>query len=300
MTLHHPFIVSTLGSGSRGNSTFIGHRQRGLLIDCGLSTKQIMKRMEQIGAGDTPVSGVLLTHEHSDHVGAARILEKALSRKQGHAVPFFMTPGTARNLPASCRPNNIIEIHADRPFRLEHWLIEPLSVPHDTSDPVAYTVQSDRHRVGVLTDFGHVTNAISAQLATLDIAILEFNHDIQMLIHGPYPMRLKDRVRGPHGHLSNQQAADLIRKHGTKRLKHIILAHLSQDNNTIDKAYLACQEALSDARLGNTCIHVGSQARPIAPIVLGAVIQRAAHPTPQKSFQPIPAQGDQPSLFPDL
>lgn len=249
-----------------------------------------------------PIAGVLITHEHSDHIGAARILERALHRKQGALVPFFMTAGTARNLPPNCRPSHIVEIEADRPFRLEDWIIEPLSIPHDTADPVAYTVQAGSTRVGVLTDLGHVTSSVRSQFGTLDVAVLEFNHDLDLLLSGAYPTHLKDRVRGPYGHLSNAQASELVRHSASSRLRHIVLAHLSADNNTIDRAYLACNAALIDAGFGKTKIHIATQSGALAPI-------RHAPPSSVMSPQRIPNRPhphpklppqNQPSLFPDL
>jgi phosphoribosyl 1,2-cyclic phosphodiesterase len=293
MTPSRPFTLSVLGSGSRGNATFIGHRKSGVLIDCGLSTKQIFRRLDAISASDTQISAVLLTHEHSDHVGAARILEAALQRRQGRPVPFYMTAGTARGVPKSSRPSSWVEIQAGCPFRVGQWLVEPLSIPHDTADPVAFTVQSGQYRAGVITDLGHVDDALRAQFSTLDIAVLEFNHDLLMLSQGAYPQRLKERVSGPYGHLSNEQAAALVRAAATPRLQHIILAHLSQDNNTIDKAYHACHNAVSQRALTHVNIHVASQAEPLTPIVLAQGPHARAIP-----LRP-PPKAVQTSLFPE-
>ena len=289
--------LSTIGSGSRGNCTFVGNAQKGVLVDCGLSTRQILKRLNEQNL-TTNIIGVLITHEHSDHIGAARILEKSLNRTRTVPVPFFMTEGTARNLPEQCRPQNIVFVEPDRPFRLDDWIIEPVSVPHDTADPVCFTVQTSSLRVGVITDLGHVTHRVTQQLSTLDAAVLEFNHDERMLDYGHYPQRLKERVRGPYGHLSNMQAADLIQRGGRRRLQHVVLAHLSADNNTIDKAYLACQSALNAAGLGQTQIHVASQQTPLKPVTIYKE-HGISTPAPPK-LRRIASCPDQPTLFPDL
>ena len=211
-----------------------------------------------------------------------------------------MTEGTARNLPEQCRPQNIVFVEPDRPFRLDDWIIEPVSVPHDTADPICFTVQSSSIRVGVITDLGHVTHRVTQQLSTLDAAVLEFNHDERMLEYGHYPQRLKERVRGPYGHLSIMQAADLIHVvvEGVTYLQHVVLAHLSADNNTIDKAYLACQSALNAAGLGQTQIHVASQQTPLKPVTIYKE-QRVSTPAPPK-LRRIANRPDQPTLFPDL
>lgn len=292
----HDISISTLGSGSRGNCTFIGNTQKGVLVDCGLSTRQILKRIHEQGLSSN-IIGVLITHEHSDHIGAARILEKSLNRDRPTPVPFFMTEGTARNIPTQCKPQHIVCIEPDRPFRLDDWMIEPVSVPHDTADPICFTVQASSVRVGVITDLGHVTHRVARQLGTLDAAVLEFNHDAQMLEYGHYPQRLKERVRGPYGHLSNSQAADLVKRGARRRLQHIILAHLSADNNTIDKAYLACQSALSAAGLGQTKIHVATQQVPLPPVT---ICKEHSGITPKPTRPRIANRKDQPTLFPDL
>ena len=147
---------------------------------------------------------------------------------------------------------------------------------------------------------GHIPAAITRQLVTLDLLVLEFNYDRSMLENGPYPYRLKQRVRGPYGHLSNDQAAQLIREFGTHRLQHVVLAHMSQDNNTIDKAYLACQQALSDAGLKQVQIHVADQVNPLNPIGLPAhytINRPKTSPKPKLSTH---SATNQPTLFPEL
>jgi phosphoribosyl 1,2-cyclic phosphodiesterase len=295
----HNLTISTLGSGSRGNATYIGDGRAGVLIDCGLSTRQILKRLEHIGHGDSPIDAVLITHEHSDHVGSARILERALLKRTGRSIPFFMTVGTAKNLPEQCRPANIRPVSGGRPFRLGSWLIEPTSISHDTAEPVAYSVDAGGTRVGVLTDLGEGCRRVQQQLATLDVAVLEFNHDLEMLLDGAYPWRLKERVRGRYGHLSNQQAADLLALHASSRLKNVILGHLSQDNNTIDRAFLSCERALHRAGRKDVQIHVAAQDTPLAPVTIPTIGEK--HSVGREfTHSPTARMNAQPSLFPDL
>ena len=209
--LHRDVIVATLASGSRGNCTYVGDGAVGVLVDCGLSTAQVWKRLERLGLGDTRIAAVLVTHEHADHVGAARVLDERLYRRQGQRVPFHMTRGTRAGVNEKCIPTRIERVLPGEPFVVGDIRIEPWSVPHDTREPVAFAIEIRRARVGVITDLGRSTRLIEQLLGTLDVAVVEFNHDVEMLMDGEYPWSLKQRIRGSHGHLSNDQAAELIR-----------------------------------------------------------------------------------------
>jgi phosphoribosyl 1,2-cyclic phosphodiesterase len=260
---HNDVIVATLGSGSRGNCTYIGTESRGVLIDCGLSTRQITKRLAEIGLEKARIDAVLVTHEHTDHVGAAAVLDRHLFKETGERVPFYMSRGTRHGLNPKCMPQRVELVTSGRPFvvgasntrsRNEPVLagargalvVEPWTVPHDTVDPLAFAVTVGDVRAGVITDLGRSTRLVERQFGSLDIAVLEFNHDLEMLIHGAYPWKLKQRVKGAHGHLSNRQAGDVVRRGSAGRLKHLVLAHLSEDNNHPDAALRAADEALCD------------------------------------------------------
>jgi len=272
--------------------------KHGVLIDCGLSTKQVLKRLAAVGLEKAPIDAVLITHEHSDHVGAARVLERALKRRSGRDIPFYMTPGTARNVNPHCRPQQLLPVTAGKAFRIENWIIEPSMVPHDTADPVAYTVQIGTSRVGVITDLGRPTRPIVQQLSTLDIAIVEFNHDVEMLMDSAYPWRVKQRIRGPQGHLSNDQSAALVAAGASSRLKHIILGHLSAENNAPERALQACEEALFRAGQNNVSIHLARQEEPLRPITNHGMTHR---PTRSKtSRRGSEDSALQASLFPGM
>ena len=228
--------VAVLASGSAGNCTYVGDGHAGVLVDCGVSTRQVLKRMEEIGLGDAPIDGVLITHEHSDHVGAARVLCKKLREREGRRVGFYMTAGTRAGLRPQCTPDAIEIIQAGIPFALRHLVVDPVPVPHDTRDPVAYRVALGRRWVGVMTDMGRATALLRQKLQELSIAVLEFNHDEDMLLDGPYPWPLKQRIRSSHGHLSNRQAAALLHDGAGDELAHVVLAHLSEKNNCPQRA----------------------------------------------------------------
>lgn len=259
MLFHQDLIVATLASGSKGNCTFVGDHRHGVLVDCGLSTRQILLRMEELGLSEARIEGVLLTHEHADHIGAARVLDERLLRRQGERVPFFCTAGTDMGLPTRCRPTLVERIQPGQAFPLGRYVVEPFTVPHDTRDPVAYAVQHGETRAGVITDLGRSTRLVERMVSQLDICVLEFNHDVQMLMDGPYPWRLKQRVRGAHGHLSNAQAAALLRQGASAKLRHLVLAHLSDDNNDPDVAREAAEAAVHAAGLRRVAVHVAEQ-----------------------------------------
>ncbi|MBW1879440.1 MAG: MBL fold metallo-hydrolase [Deltaproteobacteria bacterium] len=264
---HHDLAVAVLGSGSRGNCTYIGDGQHGLLVDCGLSTRQVTRRMEAIGLGGAPIDAVLVTHEHTDHVGGVRVLAKSVHKRIGQPIPVFMSAGTQRALHPRLLPERVDNVSAGRPFRVGDWDVEPFTVPHDTVDPVGYVVDLGPLRVGVFTDLGCVTRLVQEKLLSVDIAVLEFNHDLEMLVEGPYPWPIKQRIRSRHGHLSNEQAEDLLTTCARAgRLKDVILGHLSEENNSPEKALLAASRAVCRAGRKDIGVHVARQAEAIDPV----------------------------------
>ncbi|MBX2796153.1 MAG: MBL fold metallo-hydrolase [Myxococcales bacterium] len=269
LLFHHDVVVSTLASGSRGNCTYIGTPQRGVLVDCGLSTKQVLRRMEEVGLGKARIEAVLITHEHADHVGAARILDDRLLKRQNERIPFFMTAGTKRGVNPRCMPKRVERITSGQALSVAGFDVEPYRVPHDTGDPVAFLVSHQRVNVCVVTDLGRSTRLVERQLSRCDIAVIEFNHDLEMLLDGPYPWSLKQRVRGGHGHLSNAQAEALVAAGASDRLRHLVLAHLSEDNNLPERALEAAERGLNQAGVSGVEVRVASQQLPLTPMRVG-------------------------------
>lgn len=263
-----------LGSGSKGNATWIGDRGRGVLIDCGLSTRQILLRLEAAGRGDAPIDAVFITHEHSDHIGAARVLCNKLKKRTGRSVPFYMTAGTLAGSHPKCRPDAVETLRAGEGVRLGHVEVRSFPVPHDVRDPVAYQVGIDGTWAGVITDLGRPTALVAERLASLSAVVLEFNHCEQMLRDGPYPWHLKQRISSSHGHLSNRQAAALLSdalQRSPTPPRHIALAHLSEENNRPAHAHEACLGALEQAGcVDEVVVGVAHQGRPLAPIAVQA------------------------------
>lgn len=257
-------LLATLASGSRGNCTYIGDERRGVLVDCGLSAKQVLARLDTIGLGGARIDAVLVTHEHTDHVGGMGVLDRKLSARQGEPVPFFLTSGTADSVLPKLMPQRPIRVEAGATLDLGPWRLEAHRVPHDTLDPVAWAVERQGVRAGVITDLGHAPRLLSRLLHGLDLAVLEFNHDLTMLLDGPYPWPLKQRIRGRHGHLSNEDAARLLAEVTPgARLRHVVLGHLSEENNRPELAVNAALQAVAGSPI---TVHVARQDGPLTPL----------------------------------
>lgn len=280
--------LANLGSGSKGNCTYIGDSKSGVIIDCGISCRQIFARLESIGFPEPTIEAVLITHEHSDHVAACRVLENRLHKRQATTAVFAMTAGTAAGLNPKVRPQQFRPIQAGHPFHVGEWLIEPYCVPHDTRDPVGYVIERGGIRMGVISDLGRSTRLVERQLASMDAALIEFNHDADMLMDGEYPWRLKQRIRGPHGHLSNEQAADLIARGASSRLRHVLLGHVSAENNEPQRVLAAAQDGVQRSRNPHLRVELADQRSPtvvsLEPMTVKAVINE-------------PRYEAQPSLF---
>jgi len=231
--------LASLGSGSRGNATLVESGDLCLLIDCGLPTSRIRAGLERLGRRLEDLTAIAVTHEHSDHVAGV----ERLARRLGLTV--WMSGGTAAGvgeLPGISV--NLFSSH--QPFHLSGVTLHPFPVPHDAREPTQFVIDDGRSRLGVLTDLGSVTPHVVEMLADCDALFLECNHDPDMLRLGDYPPALKRRVGGDWGHLSNQQAADLLARLDHARLRCVVAAHLSEKNNHPDLAFAALHEVLGD------------------------------------------------------
>ena len=229
---------ASLGSGSRGNSLVVQQHHTTVLIDCGFSIKEVKRRLANLSLDVDAISAIVVTHEHTDHISGVG----ALARK--YQVPVYSTVGTCM---ASAWGEIPSEIHVtpDQPLAIGDLELRPFPVPHDARQPCQYVVSDGDRRLGILTDTGSITPHITAQLTQCDAMVLECNHDLELLRDSDYPEHLKQRIASYYGHLSNQQAADMIRQIDVSRLKHLIAAHLSEKNNTPVLARQNLCEALS-------------------------------------------------------
>ena len=223
-------------SGSSGNCICIGDDSTHLMIDAGISGKRIEAGLNEMDLTTSDMKALLITHEHSDHIGGVGVL----ARRYG--LPIYGTFGTIQAIRNSKTLGNIDEglfhvVRPDEDFQIGNLTVTPFSISHDAADPVAYTVRDDRAKVAVCTDTGMYNDYIISHLKGVDALLLEANHDIHMLEVGSYPYPLKQRILSDHGHLSNEASGQLLTKVLHDDMKHILLGHLSQENNYPDLAY---------------------------------------------------------------
>lgn len=218
---------ASLGSGSGGNGTVVSDGHTHILIDCGFSMREAQRRIARLGLCLSALAAVLVTHEHSDHLKGVAII----ARK--HRLPLYMTPGTFAGRDHGAIPDLRL-IHNFQPFSVGAIDVQPVSVPHDAREPTQFVFRCQQWQLGLLTDLGSVTPQITAAYAGCHALLIEANHDPEMLSRGPYPDFLKRRVGGPYGHLSNHQAIGFLQDLDTGSLQHLVLAHLSRKNNSVD------------------------------------------------------------------
>jgi phosphoribosyl 1,2-cyclic phosphodiesterase len=235
---------ASLGSGSAGNATLVQVASTTLLLDCGFGAKEISARLSRLDIIEPAITGILVTHEHDDHAkGAFKLAAK-------FGIPIWLTHGTytmcRRYLPANAELD-LRWIEDYQPFTVNDILVTPFPVPHDAREPSQFVFSDGQHKFGVLTDVGMSTPHIENMLSGCNGLMLECNHDLDMLHKGPYARSLKDRVSGNLGHLDNTSAATILSKLDNSSLKHIVAAHISAKNNTIDLAKGALSKVLNCA-----------------------------------------------------
>jgi phosphoribosyl 1,2-cyclic phosphodiesterase len=229
-----------LGSGSEGNALVVETGATRILLDCGFGLRETATRLARLELSPSDLSAIIVTHEHSDHIGGVTRLAAK------HALPVWLSHGTCaflRNLDQVPEKCHLFDTHSC--FAIGDLLIQPFPVPHDAREPAQFVFSNGSLRLGVLTDTGTSTPHIEATLTGCDALLLECNHDTDMLARGPYPPSLKRRVGGNYGHLDNEAAAALLRHIDTRRLQHIVAGHLSRKNNLPDLARSALAGALS-------------------------------------------------------
>jgi phosphoribosyl 1,2-cyclic phosphodiesterase len=223
--------VCSLASGSRGNSLLVTTEDSAVLVDAGLSGKELTRRLACVGYSPESLSGIVITHEHTDHIRGAGVL----ARRYG--VPVYISPATLEaagtglgEIPRLCH------FACGTAFRIASLTIHPFSISHDAADPAGLTLECGDLKIGIATDLGVVTALVRERLRRCSLLYLESNHDAQMLRDGPYPWHLKQRIRSRMGHLSNEEARDLVSELQHPGLTHVILGHLSEENNRPDLA----------------------------------------------------------------
>jgi phosphoribosyl 1,2-cyclic phosphodiesterase len=224
------FIISILGSGSKGNSIYIETDRVSLLIDAGFSAREIERRLSTNGFDIARLRALLVTHEHTDHVKGLG----PLYRKYG--VEVFSTSGSIPKKEAN-KITDFNKVIPGKLFQIENLRILPFAIPHDATNPVGYRLEVGEKSVVVATDFGHPTPLIKERMKEADLIIVEANHNEKMLWNGKYSWELKQRIRSNVGHISNKECGNLLLEVLSKKTKRVYLSHISEENNTYKKAF---------------------------------------------------------------
>lgn len=219
------FSFASLGSGSRGNATLIRSENALLLVDNGFTLKETERRLAKLGHCPEDISAILVTHEHGDHIKGVG----PLARK--YQLPVYLTHGTAQYQGLN-NVNEMHQINIHRIFTVEDIDITPVAVPHDAREPCQFVFRHADKTIGLLTDLGSITPHVTEQYQHCDALMLECNHCPELLAMGQYPASLKQRVGGHWGHLSNHQAANLLEQIDVERIQHLVISHISENNNT--------------------------------------------------------------------
>ncbi len=257
--------LASIASGSSGNCIYTGNKDTHFLVDTGISRKRILEGLDQIEVDPSTISGIFITHEHIDHIGGLGVFLRK------YKVPVFATGRTIDQILSTKSLGkvdvNLFEsITPDVPISINGVTIEASSVLHDAADPVCYTFKDEDSKVGIATDFGTYDDYLVEKMSGCQSLLVEANHDLNMLMVGPYPYPLKRRIMGNKGHMSNERAGEFLSKIIGKETKNILLGHLSKENNYGELAYETVKCELSmrniDIEQSSMVMQVASRVEP--------------------------------------
>jgi len=224
----HRLHISVLASGSKGNSIYISNGKTAILVDAGLSKSELIHRLEKRAIDPKKIRAIILSHEHTDHVRGA----SSFSRQ--FRIPVYTTEKTfAKAKEKISKPNSLCTFSHETTFFIDQLEIRPFSIFHDAYDPSGFTITFDGVKIGIAIDLGIATAVARKHLKNCHFLILEANHDMEMLLNGPYPWFLKQRIKSEYGHLSNTDAQELLYEIYHAELKHVVFAHISEKNNCV-------------------------------------------------------------------
>ncbi len=229
-----------LGSGSTGNTTLISDGDTHILVDVGLSGRETARRLREYGLEPEKISAIVVSHEHGDHCRGVGPFAKNLD------IPVFMTEEAFLNSGMKLDSKKHRRISSGESFEVYGFLFTSFAVPHDSVDPLGFVIEKNGSKIGIVLDLGYLSNLVLERLKGCDGLIMESNHDIRMLKAGPYPWTLKQRVMSRRGHLSNDSVAQYLGNDFDGKATHVVLAHLSQNNNLPELALLSAQRALEE------------------------------------------------------
>ena len=247
-----------LASGSSGNAALVATGKTRILLDAGLSMRELGRRLAAIGEQLAEIDAILITHEHSDHVAGLPVLARA----RGVRAAIYMTRLTAPAIDwGEKQPARLETFQAGAAFSIGDVEVESFGIPHDAVDPVGFAFSAEGVRIGVATDLGYIPESVKFHLRRTDLLLLEANHDLDMLKVGPYPWSVKQRVMSRVGHLSNLRMSDFLEQDLDASTAHLVLGHLSQQNNHPEIVRMVGQQAL-DGRGLRARMEIASQHRP--------------------------------------
>jgi len=273
-------VITSLNSGSNGNCYYIGNGDEAVFIDAGLSCREIEKRMLRLALDIKKVAAIFVSHEHSDHIFGVQVLSKK------HGIPVYITPSTLRSSGLQIAPELVREFIAHHPVQVGGLRVTAFPKHHDASDPHSFIVTNKNTQIGVFTDLGRCCEQLVHHFKGCHAAFLEANYDEAMLQSGRYPVSLKRRIRGGDGHLSNDQALELYTRHRPSFMTHLILAHLSKENNSPELV-----QQLFSAPGHSTEVVVASR------VVETPLFTIGHEGLPQLAYRPAPNSRPQLSLF---
>ncbi len=224
-------FITSLNSGSNGNCYYIGNEHEAVFVDVGISCRETEKRMNRLGLSIQKVKAIFISHEHSDHISGVPVLAKKYN------IPVYITPKTLLYLKVNPDEHKIIHFIAYQPVTIGDLVITAFPKFHDAIEPHSFVITCRDITIGVFTDIGATCEHLISHFSKCHAAFLEANYDDEMLDSGGYPYHLKRRIRGGHGHLSNKQALELFLAHKPAFMSHLLLAHLSKNNNDPNLVY---------------------------------------------------------------
>lgn len=267
--------VCSIASGSNGNCYYVGNENEAVLVDAGISCKEIELRMKRAGLSLQKVKAVFVSHEHTDHISGLPVLAKK------YQIPIFITPGTLKGSRLWFDKSLLNHFTVSDEIVIGDITITPFSKLHDAADPCSFTIRCNGVCIGVITDIGRACENVVAHFTECHTVFLESNYDEQMLDKGRYPIYLKNRIRNGHGHISNKQALDLFLNHRSNQLSHLFLSHLSHNNN--------CPKLVAElfsAHAGKVNVVVTSRVKESAVYKIGVLSQLMANNFDQHVNQP--------------
>lgn len=249
--------VVPLSSSSSGNAVLVTGNGRSILIDCGIPVRRLKEGLESAGVRLNDVEGILLTHEHDDHIRTVAVVS------ENYGIPVYASRGTLREVKSRLDLKGGFYFEKMRTFSLAGMEITPFSTPHDAVQPVGYSISAGGLRYTQATDIGYFSPEVESKMLRSDIVLIESNHDVDMLINGRYPVSLKERILSRSGHLSNAGCAEAVLKILDSGTRNIILGHLSEHNNTTELAYETTAEAIEKrgGSVGKDCVLVVANRR---------------------------------------